>query len=96
MLANEISEFVIDLHWWFKQSAASSEDLEDVQQELGLAQHKFLKHVESRWLSHLPVVVRAFEQFQAPEKYLSARTTKETTLNDKQCKVHSHQKPAHV
>ena len=69
MLANEISEFVIDLHWWFKQSAASSEDLEDVQQELGLAQHKFLKHVESRWLSHLPVVVRAFEQFQAPEKY---------------------------
>ena len=51
VFANEISEFVINLHWWFKQSATRREDFEAVQQELGLAQHKFLKHVESRWLS---------------------------------------------
>ena len=69
MFTNEISEFVIDLHWWFKQSAARREDFEAVQQELGLAQHTFLKHVESRWLSLLPAVVRALEQFQALEKY---------------------------
>ena len=66
---NEISEFVIDLHWLFKQSAARKEDFEAVQQELGLAQHTFLKHVESRWLSLLPEVVRALEHFQALEKY---------------------------
>ena len=50
-------------------SAARREDFEAIQQELGLAQHKFLKHVESRWLSLPPTVVRAFEQFQAQEKY---------------------------
>ena len=70
VFANEISEFVIDLHWWFKQSATRREDFEAVQQELGLAQHTFLKHVESRWLSHLPEVVRALEPFHALEKYL--------------------------
>ena len=69
VFANEISEFVIDLHWWFKQSATRREDFEAVQQELGLAQHNFLEHVESRWLSLLPAVVRALEQFQALEKY---------------------------
>ena len=69
MFANEISEFVIDLHWWFKQSATRREDFEAVQQELGLAQHKFLKHVESRWLPLLPAVVQVLEQFRALEKY---------------------------
>ena len=69
VFANEISEFFIDLHWWFKQSAARREDFEAVQQELGLAQHKFLKHVERRWLSLLPAVVRALEQFRALQKY---------------------------
>ena len=69
VFSNEISEFVIDLHLLIKQSAARKEDFEAVQQELGLAQHTFLKHVESRWLSLLPVVVRSLEQFQALEKY---------------------------
>lgn len=51
VFASSISEFVIDLHLWFKMSAARQEDYEAVQEEMGLAKHKFLKHVECRWLS---------------------------------------------
>ena len=86
VFANEISEFVIDLHWWFKQSATRREDFEAVQQELVLAQHKFLRHVESRWLSLLPAVVRALEQFQALGKYFLLE------LPRKQCSMASNAK----
>ena len=44
-----------------KMSAASREDYEAVQEEMGLAKHEFLKHVECRWLSLQPVVLRILE-----------------------------------
>ena len=54
MFGSSISEFVIDLHLWFKMCAARREDCELVLEEMGLAKHKFLKHVECQWLSLQP------------------------------------------
>jgi len=42
VFGSSISEFVIDLHLWFKMSASRREDYEAVQEEMGLAKHKFL------------------------------------------------------
>ena len=48
MVGSSISKFVIDLHLWFKMSAARRGDYQLVQEEMGLAKHKFLKHAECR------------------------------------------------
>ena len=69
MFGSSISEFVIDLHLWFKMSAARREDYELVQEEMGLAKHKFLKHVECRWLSLHPALLRILEQLKGLKKY---------------------------
>ena len=43
-------------------SAARREDYELVQEEIGLAKHKFLKHVECRLLSLHPALLRILQQ----------------------------------
>lgn len=50
LFGSSISEFVIDLHLWFKMSAARRE-YELLQEDMGLAKHNFLKDVECWWLS---------------------------------------------
>ena len=69
MFGSSISEFVIDLHLWFKMSAARREDYELVQEEMGLAKHKFLKHVECRWLSLHPALLIILEQMNVLKRY---------------------------
>ena len=50
-------------------SAARQEDYEAVQEEMGLAKHKFFKHVECRWLSLQPAVLRILEQLEGLKRY---------------------------
>ena len=69
IFGSSISEFVIDLHLWFKMSAARREDYELVQEEMGLAKHKFLKHVECRWLSLHLALLRILEQMNGLKRY---------------------------
>ena len=71
VFCNEISELVIDIYTWFKLSAARREDYELVQEELGLPKHKFLKHVDSRWLTLQPALERICKQLSALKKYFS-------------------------
>ena len=68
VFGNELSELVIDIYTWFKLSAARREDYESVQENLGLPNHKFLKHVDSRWLSLQPSLQRICEQLRGLEK----------------------------
>ena len=77
MFASSISDFVIDLHLWFKMSAARREDYELVQEEMGLVKHKFVKHVECRWLSLQPAVLRILEQLKGLKRYFLRNLPKE-------------------
>ena len=83
MFGSNISEFVIDLHLWFKMSAVRREEYEVVQEEMGLAKHKFLKHVECRWLSLQPAVLRILEQLEGLRRYFI------TVLPEKQSSISS-------
>ena len=83
---SSILEFVIDLHLWFKMSAARREDYEALQEEMGLATHKFLKHVECRWPSLQPAVLRILEQLEGLKRYFL------TVLPEKQPSVTSIQR----
>ena len=65
----DLSELVISLYISFKLSASRHEDYEEVQRKLGLLAHKFLKHVESRWLTLAPALLRIVEQFDGLKQY---------------------------
>ena len=69
IFGSSISQFVVDLHVWFKMSPARRENYELVQEEMGLAKHKFLKHVECRWLSLHPAWLRILEQMNGLKRY---------------------------
>lgn len=53
---------------------------------MGLAKHKFLKHVECRWLSLQPAVLRILEQLEGLKRYFL------TVLPEKQPSVTSNQR----
>ena len=67
-------------------SAARREDYKAVQEEMGLAKHKFLKHVECRWLSLQPALLRILEQLEGLKRYFL------TVLPEKQPSVTSIQR----
>ena len=54
---------------YIKLSASRHEDYEEVQKKLGLPAHKFLKHVESRWLTLAPALLQIIEQFDGLKQY---------------------------
>lgn len=74
VFGSSISQFVIDLHLWFKMSPARREDYQAVKKEIGLAKHKFLKHVECRWLSLQPAVLSILEQLEGLKRYFLSLT----------------------
>ena len=74
MFGSSILQFVIDLHLWFKMSPARREDYQAVKEEMGLAKHKFLKHVECRWLSLQPAVLSILEQLEGLKRYFLSLT----------------------
>jgi len=53
-----IPEFVVEIHQWFKLSAARREDFALLQESKGAQKLGFLKHVECRWLTLEPAVER--------------------------------------
>ena len=69
VFGEDLSELVISLYIWFKLSPSRREDYEEVQRKLGLPAHKFLKHVELRWLTLAPALLRIVEQFDGLKQY---------------------------
>ena len=68
-LGNSVSEFVVNIHLFFKLSPARKEDYKNVQKQLGIPTHAFLKHVDSRWLSLKPALERIIEQWPGLIQY---------------------------
>ena len=77
---NELSELVIDIHTWFKLSAARREDYQKVQESLGLPKKNVLKHVDSRWLTLQPALLRICEQIKGLEKYFSEESKRDAKV----------------
>jgi hypothetical protein len=75
-----LPDLVIDLYQWFKLSAARQEDYRKIQNELGLPKHKFLKHVECRWLTLAPAISRVLEQWDSLLKYFLTDLAKEKDI----------------
>ena len=62
-------DFAIAIYTWFHMYPARSEDFQLIQEEESLEKLKFLRHVDSRWLTLLPALRRIREQFPAIKKY---------------------------
>ena len=69
LFGSSVPEFVVNIHLFFKKSPARKEDYENVQEELVIPSHAFLKHVDSRWLTLKPALERITEQWPGLIQY---------------------------
>ena len=67
----EIEQLCMDLHAFFKYSAARCEDFREVQIEMDLDLTNFLQHTVVRWLSIGPAVKRILEQWEAVTQFVT-------------------------
>lgn len=64
-----IDQFAIDLHFFFKLSAARREDYREICELTDVTAHYVLKHCQTRWLSLDKVLVRIIEQYANLKEY---------------------------
>jgi hypothetical protein len=67
----DAEELAIDLHTFFKLSAARREDFSSVQLDLELKEEFFVRHVTSRWLTFGRAVKRILSQWPAICQYIA-------------------------
>ena len=68
-LGEEIEEFAIDLHSFFKHRTGQFEEYQHVQSLLDVPEHSMLRFVGTRWLCILPVADRIVEQWSALKEF---------------------------
>ena len=63
-------QLCFDLHAWFKQSPCKEEDYCALRDDICIEDSSlFLCHVNTRWLTLLPALVRVSERWEDTEKY---------------------------
>lgn len=74
----DVESLVIDIYLFFKRSAVQSEELKKLQIHMGLPEHFFLRHVNSRWLTLQSSLDRIIEQFSALQTFFKKQTVSRT------------------
>jgi len=64
-----VSDFVIDIYYFFCGWPKRGEDYLQIQKYKGLSEHKFLKHCSSRWLTLSSATARIIEQLVGISEY---------------------------
>ena len=77
ILGTDVSDLVLKLYYFFHNFPVRREDFQKIQVELKIAEHNFVKHVESRWLTLGPATDRAIEQRKAIVHYFKKFAPKE-------------------
>lgn len=88
----DVDNFATDIYHWFKLSAARREDFHNVQVSSlteSAANHVFLRHVNSRWLTLGPICDRIIEQYSALSEYFLKFLPKQSTFksNERYCRI---------
>jgi hypothetical protein len=73
-----VEDLILDLHSWFRLSAARREDFKSIQIEEVVETHALLKHGQTRWLTLLPCVERLVEQYSTLVTYFEKEGEKST------------------
>lgn len=71
-IGDDASDLIIKIFFWFKRSALRLADYTKIQTELKLKNHKFIKHIKTRWLTAGPAAERLIEQFSGVKKYFES------------------------
>lgn len=68
-LGEDASDLIIAIYHFFDGWPSRCEDYNIIQKKKEIPQHKFLKHVNSRWLTLGPAIERILEQWEAINEY---------------------------
>lgn len=74
-----VSDFIFQIHNFFDGWPARWEEYEIIQDKLNLPNHRFIKHVSSRWLTMGPAAERVLEQWPAIIEYFTKHLPKKQT-----------------
>ena len=62
-------DFAMNVFYWFHMYPARDEDLKQIQDDENMENLKFLRNVDSRWLTLVPALQRINEQLPAVKRY---------------------------
>ena len=62
-------DFAMNVFYWFHMYPARDEDLKQIQDDENMENLKFLRHIDSRWLTLVPALQRLNEQLPAVKRY---------------------------
>jgi len=68
-MGNRVSDFIIDIYYFFHGWPKRGEDYLKIQKDKGLSEHKFLKHCSSRWLTLSSAAALIIEQWIGISEY---------------------------
>lgn len=69
VFSGDVETLLIDIYYFFKHSAAQSEDFNTIQKQMGLSERVLLRHSSSRWLTLQSSVTRFIELYGALSKF---------------------------
>lgn len=68
-IGNDVTDLIITVFHFFDGWPARWEDYTSIQNKIKVPNHRFIKHVPSRWLSVGPAAERVLEQWKALDQY---------------------------
>lgn len=69
VFGNNVANLMVNVHCFFDGEPLRSKEYEDVQTKLGMAHHRFIKHVPARWLTLSDSASRFIEQWEPVNEY---------------------------
>ncbi|CAN8004648.1 unnamed protein product [Ixodes hexagonus] len=84
----DVEQLVIDIYYHFK-SATRTSDLREHQQNLGLPEHVFLRHVNNRWLTLQGSLERLQEQLPALKSFFKSNAESRPSVGPQHNRVAS-------
>ena len=83
---SDVEDLGIEIYYYFKTSPVRMEDFEQVQCQLGIPQHVFLRHLPTRWLTLEHVTDRLIEQLPALQKFFTQSTSGNEQRKNNRCR----------
>lgn len=80
---NDIESLLIDIYYYFKHSAVQSSDFRDLQQQMKVSEHIFVRHVSSRWLTIETSLERFLEQYDDLKTFFESSPSAKKSQSDR-------------
>ena len=83
---SQAEELAIDLFYCFRHFSCRRDDFAKVQEKVGFSEQMFIRHIQCRWLTLIPAVVRVAQNWDALVQYFLTELPKSKAWKQNQKK----------